>query len=82
MATKTFKIGEYAKGGIIKAEILKNGKARISCLDYFDKTLLDEWEGTGYHALREALEDWTSIYYADQVLEWIKSKITLNLNRY
>lgn len=91
-ATKTWKIGEYCKGGIITVEIngkiitvigkewdFSKGTRRSS-----DQSKAKEWtRGTAVATDREAerklsdfLCDLTTSYYADQVIEWIKSKVT------
>ena len=82
MATKQFKIGEYAVGGIIKVDI--NGKLlQIKALDYNSKkevssgsVMVDEtdayWKVTNY------LHELTSSYYADKIMQFIKSKTELN----
>ena len=96
MASKTFKIGERAKGGIITAETTKNTVTLIAKL----------WDNSaGYtksssqvnakemHRItvdvndREAewkLFNWASeestSYHADEILKWVKSKVTLNKN--
>lgn len=96
MASKTFKIGERAKGGIITAETTKNTVTLIAKL----------WDtSAGYtksssqvnakemHRItvdvndREAewkLSLWASEestgYHADEILKWVKSKVTLNKN--
>jgi hypothetical protein len=81
MAKKQFKIGEYAVGGIISVEI--TGKViEVKALDYFTKkvvssgTELSTDEGAR-RKLDEYLNDLTSFYYAEKILEWIESKITL-----
>jgi hypothetical protein len=92
-ATKTFKIGEYAKGGVITAEV--NGKV-ITVIG-------KEWDtSTGYKKssnqsnakeftrgtvlaneqdaewkLSNFLCDLTTSYYADEVVKWIKSKVEI-----
>ena len=92
-ATKTFKIGEYAKGGVITAEV--NGKV-ITVIG-------KEWDtSTGYKKssnqsnateftrgtvlaneqdaewkLSNFLCDLTTSYYADEVVKWIKSKVKI-----
>jgi hypothetical protein len=81
MAKKQFKIGEYAVGGIIAVEI--NGKViQVKALDYYSK----EEVGTGTvmsnepnaeRKLENYLHDLTSSYYANKVLDWIKSKVNL-----
>jgi len=96
MASKTFKIGERARGGIITAETTKNTVTLIAKL----------WDNSaGYtksssqvnakemHRItvdvndREAewkLFNWASeestSYHADEILKWVKSKVTLNKN--
>ena len=91
-ATKTWKIGEYCKGGIITVEI--NGK---------EITIIGkDWDtSTGYtkksdqsnakeftrgsilsidegaeRKIMDFLEDLTTHYYASMVLDWIKTKVT------
>lgn len=80
--TKSFKIGEYAIGGIIKVDIV--GKlVTIKALDYVSKKevmsgscLADEndarWKVFNY------LNELTSSYYADKVMEYIESKVELH----
>jgi hypothetical protein len=82
MARKQFKIGEYAIGGIISVDI--TGKViQVKALDYFTKkvvssgTELSTDEGSR-RKLDEYLNDLTSYYHAEKILEWIESKITLN----
>jgi hypothetical protein len=78
-ATKTFKIGEYAIGGIIKVKI--NGKViQIEALDWFTKEILQT--GSTMITERDArrkvnlfLNELTSFYYAGEIIEWIESKI-------
>lgn len=95
MATKTFKIGEYCKGGVITVETKGNKVAIIgkqwdfsqgsrrssnqSNAEEFTRCEFDAKETAG--AYREAfnfLHDLTTSYYAEQVLEWIKGKVTDN----
>ena len=81
-ATKSFKIGEYSIGGIIKVEL--NGNAlSIKALDYNSKNevmsgsiMTDEYDA--YWKTLNYLNELTSSYYADKVMEFIKSKTTLN----
>lgn len=74
---KTFKIGEYAKGGIISAEITNKELpfVVIKCIDWDTKEVLfgDSSEDISY--IRDVLYDWTSVYYADTIIEWIKSNV-------
>ena len=92
-ATKTFKIGEYAKGGVITAEI--NGKV-ITIIG-------KEWEYSkgsrkssdqsnakeftrGTVLANEQDAEWklsnflcslTTSYYADEIIKWVKTKVKI-----
>ncbi len=77
MATKTFKIGEYAKGDITVE--IKNKKIAIILKSYNSQTVLDrtavqEDYSDAQWTLKNKLFDWTSSYYADKVFDWIKEK--------
>ena len=80
-ATKSFKIGEYAVGGIINVQI--NGKViQVKALDYYSKkevmsgsAMADE--PNAHRKLFMFLNELTSSYYADKVLNWIKSKVEI-----
>jgi len=93
MATKTWKIGEYCKGGIITVETkgkvisvigkewdFSKGSRRSS-----DQSGAKEWtRGTvlstdkdAYNKLSDFLCDLTTSYYADQIIKWIESKVKL-----
>ncbi len=75
--TKQFKIGEYAMGGIIKAEII-NDHVHIDALDYSSKKsvlaekykirLSDRWD------VNVCLNELTTSYYADKISEFIYGK--------
>ena len=81
-ATKSFKIGEYAVGGIIKVDL--NGNAlSIKALDYNSKKevvggnfMTNEYDA--YWKTLSYLNELTSSYYAHKVMEFIKSKTTIN----
>lgn len=92
MAQKTFKIGEYCRGGIIKA-IATEDKVTIIGKDWdfsagstkgSNQSNAKEWtrlevSTQDSNARREALnflEDLTTPYYAEQVLKWVESKTT------
>jgi len=74
MATKTFKIGEYAVGGKIKVTI-KPLVVTIQALDWNSNAVVSEKEfvniGGNYWRTKDFLEDLTSSYYADKVLQYI-----------
>lgn len=94
MATRTWKIGEYAKGGVITVETTKNAVTVIGKdWDYSagssrgsSQTNAKEWtrkcvgvnESDARWKLNLFLNDLTSSYYADQILKWIESKVKLN----
>jgi len=95
-ATKTFKIGEYAKGGVITVEINGNGVTIIG--KYWDSSTgfskksnqsnAKEFTRFGLLAnerevewqLKVFLSNLTTVYYADKIMEWIKSKIDIGTN--
>jgi hypothetical protein len=76
---KTFRIGEYCKGGILTVEI--TGKLIvIKALDWNSKKQISvgtmtaderqaQWKIDNY------LNDLTSSYYASKVMDWIKTKV-------
>ena len=78
MATKQFKIGERAVGGIIKVDV--NGKViQIKCLDYYSKKEVQSGTAStddpdAYRKVDVFLNEVTSSYHADKVMEWLKSK--------
>lgn len=93
MKTKTFKIGEYCKGGIITVEI--TGKVIIIIGKDWDTSAgysrssnqskaKEFTRGTAIATDRDVerkidnfLNDLTTSYYAGQILDWIKSKVEL-----
>lgn len=78
MATKQFKIGERAVGGIIKVDV--TGKIiQIKCLDWFSKNEIRSGTATtddpdAYRKVDVFLNEVTSSYHADKIMEWLKSK--------
>lgn len=86
MNTKTFKIGEYAIGGIIKVDI--HGKViQIKCLDYFTEEEITtgsvlSTQPNVANQISEFLNDITTCYYSDKILNWIESKVNLNKQYY
>ena len=94
MATKTFKIGEYAKGGVITAIATKT-KVTIIGKDWdtskgfnkgSDQSNAKEWtrlevstnDRDADRKLTMFLLDLTTSYYTDQIIDWCKSKSDLN----
>lgn len=94
--TKTFKIGEYCKGGIITVEI--NGsvidiigkdwdtsagytkKSNQSNAKEFTRETYNAGDRNVERQMMDFLEDLTTHYYASEVVSWIKSKVTLEAN--
>jgi hypothetical protein len=80
-ATKTFKIGEYAVGGIVIVNII--GKAIfINFADWNSKETLLTGSTTSdnlnsRYIISEFLNENTSYHWADTILKWIESKVTL-----
>ena len=78
MATKQFKIGERAVGGIIKVDV--TGKIiQIKCLEWFSKKEVQSGTATtddpdAYRKVDVFLNEVTSSYHADKIMEWLKSK--------
>lgn len=91
MATKTFKIGEYCKGGVITVEttaskvtiIAKEWDTSAGYSKGSNQSNAKEWnrlEVSTSSSDAERKLDWflfdlTTSYYADQVMEWIKTKV-------
>ena len=67
---KTFKIGEFCEGGIIKADKKKN-HMHIQVLDWNTKEVLRDWKCTDQMEAYEYLTEVTTHYYADQVLSYL-----------
>lgn len=97
-ATKTWKIGEYCKGGIISVEIVGKviriiGKEWDTSAGYkksSNQSKAKEWtRGTtdinhpdAYRLCSDFLNDLTTSYYADEVMKWIESKVKFNQTSY
>lgn len=89
--TKTWKIGEYAKGGVITIEI--TGKVIIVICKEWDfstgsrrssdqSNAQELYRGSCtteddgvYRKLMDLLCDMTTSYYADQLMKWIETKV-------
>lgn len=94
MATKTFKIGEYCKGGVITIETTKTQvKVIAKEWDYSkgsskgsDQSKAKEWNRLEVNLMNSDAErkiDWflfdlTTSYYAGEILDWIKTKVEFN----
>lgn len=75
MASKQFKIGEYAIGGIIKVTI-ELTTITIQALDYNTKNQVMsqtfELSDSSYWDMKDYLGELTSSYYTDKVMEYIE----------
>jgi len=92
MAKKTFKIGEYCKGGILSVETTSktatviakdwdfsqgsNRGSNQSNAKEFDRETVQLDDTDARRKLSNFLEDLTTHYYAEKVLEWFESKVT------
>lgn len=92
-ATKTWKIGEYMKGGVLTVEI--SGKnINIIAKDWdmsagsskgsnqsnakeFDREVISTEDTNAERKIMDFLEDLSTHYYASVVRDWIISKVTL-----
>ena len=82
---KRFKIGEYAIGGIIQAEVTDEGDqyelVEVKALEWSDpnKVVMSDWAETDhvrwYNHISNTLHEMTSTYHADKVMEWIASEV-------
>lgn len=83
MAKKSFKIGEYAMGGIIQVVI--TGKIiQIKVIDMFDNTCMRTGTtSTEDDNVERKLDDFlgnvTTSYYADKIMKWIGEKTNMKM---
>jgi len=91
--TKTWKIGEYCKGGIITVEITgkvivvigKDWDHSAGTRRSSDQSNAKEWtrgtiestDSNAHNKLDDFLCNLTTSYYAGKVIEWIESKIKI-----
>jgi len=94
MATKTWKLGEVCRGGIITIETKGNTIVVIGkewdnskgCNKGSDQSGAKEWtrievNGEEHDADRQLtlfLQDLTTSYHCDQLMKWIESKTKMN----
>jgi hypothetical protein len=93
MKTKTWKIGEYCKGGIITVEI-RGKKIAVIGKDWdmskgtnrsSDQSGAKEWtrlevqadSQNAHRQLDDFLCDLTTSYYSGEVIKWIETKVKL-----
>lgn len=90
MATKTWKIGEYCKGGIITVETTKtkvtiigkewnhaNGgrKSKQKNNREWTRLTVDVSDENGERRIFNFLNDLTTSWYRDNIIEWIETKV-------
>ena len=83
--TKRFKIGEYAIGGIIEVRVTNEESDRelieVKALEWNDptKVVMADWAETDhvkwYNSILNTLNEMTSSYHADKVMEWITAEV-------
>ena len=95
--TKTWKIGEYAKGGVISVEIdstFRNGNVvtiigkewdssqgykknsnQSNAKEFIRTTIHSSYDSDAERKMFIFLTDLTTAYYADNIIQWIKSKV-------
>lgn len=82
MAKKTFKIGEWAIGGIVQAETKKDS-VKINVISdatkevIMTKTFYANDDVIPYSDIDWYLFDVTSSYYSDKILTWIKAQFKI-----
>jgi len=98
MATKTWKIGEYCKGGIITVEIKGkvisvigkdwdtsagyNRKSNQSNAKEFTRGTVLSNEKEAHWKLYNFISDLATSYWADTIIKWIESKVELKADFY
>ena len=68
---KSFKIGEYAIGGIIEVEKKRNVYV-CRAKDYYTKETLLESHCNDLIELKSVLEEWSTPYYAETIINKLK----------
>ncbi len=92
--TKTFKIGEYAKGGVITVEVKGNqvtvigkdwdmSKGTMKSSDQsnareFTRLTVSATDSNSFRELDNFLSDLTTSYYTSQIIEYIETIVKLN----
>jgi len=74
--TKTWKIGEYCAGGVIRAKS-RGDIVKLEIRDYFTDELLNHGAFGRIHEkyILQYLQEFTTPYHADKVVQWIKEKV-------
>jgi hypothetical protein len=80
MASKTFKIGECAVGGIIRVNT--NGEMiEVRSMDWDTNDILSKYEinarrQDARNDLDNVLNELTTHYYAEKIIEWVEQHVT------
>jgi hypothetical protein len=79
--SKAFRIGEYAKGGIIRVDV-NVPLVTIWALDFNTKQPVDrkDFIRQDLSAMEEYLNELTSSFYAGKVMEWIQANVGTEMN--
>jgi len=96
--TKTWKLGEVCKGGIISVEVtgkivviigkewdFSTGSRRSSDQSNakeFTRGTCDTTAMNAYRNMLEFLQDLTTSYYADKIMDWIDTQVKLDKTWY
>ncbi|NBW35134.1 MAG: hypothetical protein EBR30_08975 [Cytophagia bacterium] len=72
---KTWKIGEYAMGGIIRVSTKPRGVFSVECMAWDTKEVIQWRYVHGFDELMDYLEDLTTHYYADKIVSHFKTKL-------
>lgn len=77
--TRTFKIGEYAVGGIIKVDIAGD-EVIITALDWNTKRPIQsqQYMSGDINGIDNYLHELTSSYYAGKIMEWLKENMNVS----
>jgi len=88
---KRFKIGEYALGGIIEARVTNEEPDRelveVKAIGIDSgRVHMADWAETDhvkwYNSILNTLNEMTSSYHADQIMEWIAAEVRqIQLNK-
>jgi hypothetical protein len=78
--TKTWRIGECCAGGVIRAKSCGD-IVKLEIRDYYNDAILNNGAFGRIHEryIFEYLTEFTSPYYAEKVIEWIKRKVWGNV---
>jgi hypothetical protein len=96
MASRTWKIGEYAKGGVITVDAMKTRVSVIgkewdmdagstrgsdqSNAKEFTRLTVNPLDSGAEREVEDFLLDLTTSYYTDEIMKWIRSKTAFDKN--